>query len=134
MVHLNYLIFKNFINTLAFINNMRWMLRSKIHKAIVTEADLNYIGSITIDEDLIEKVGLWAGEKVLVIDNTNGARLETYVITGKKDSGIICMNGAAAHLIKKGDEIIIMGFELTDKSIKVKNILVDNNNKFLKYL
>lgn len=113
---------------------MRWILRSKIHKAIVTDADLNYIGSITIDEDLINKVGLMAGEKVLVVDNTNGARLETYVIVGERGSGTICMNGAAAHLVKKGDEIIIMGFELSDKPIKAKNILVDKNNKFLKHL
>jgi len=113
---------------------MRWVLRSKIHKAHVTEANLNYTGSITIDEDLIEKASFWPGEKVLVVSNTSGARLETYVIAGKRNSGIICMNGAAAHLIKKGEEIIIMGFELTDKPIKPKNILVDKNNKFVKYL
>ncbi|MBT3690914.1 aspartate 1-decarboxylase [Candidatus Woesearchaeota archaeon] len=113
---------------------MRSILRSKIHKATVTEADLGYVGSITIDEDLIDKVGFMDGEKVLVVDNTNGARLETYVIVGERGSGIICMNGAAAHLIKKGDEIIIMGFELTDKPIKSKNILVDENNKFVRYL
>ncbi len=113
---------------------MRFMLCSKIHKAIVTEADLEYVGSITIDEDLIELVDLIEGEKVLVVDNTNGARLETYVIKGKRGSGIICMNGAAAHLIEKGDEIIIMGFTLSDKKIKPKSILVDKNNKFLRYL
>jgi len=113
---------------------MRWILRSKIHKAIVTEADLDYIGSITIDENLIDKVGFMPGEKVLVVDNTNGARLETYVVVGERGSGIICMNGAAAHLIKTGDEIIIMGFELTDKPIKPKNILVDKNNKFVRFL
>jgi aspartate 1-decarboxylase len=113
---------------------MREILRSKIHKATVTEANLEYVGSITIDEDLIEKSGLWEGEKVLVVSNTTGARLETYVIKGEKYSGIICMNGAAAHLIKKGEEIIIMGFELVEKKIKPKNILVDKNNKFLKFL
>lgn len=113
---------------------MRWILRSKIHKATVTEANLNYIGSITIDEDLIEKTGLWPGEKVLVVSNTTGARLETYVIVGERGSGIICMNGATAHLIKTGEEIIIMGFELTDKPIEPKNILVDRSNKFVKYL
>lgn len=116
------------------LKDMRLVLRSKIHKAIVTEADLTYVGSITIDETLMEMVGFWAGEKVMVVDNTNGARLETYVIKGKKDSGIICMNGACAHLIKKGDEIIIMGFELTDKPIEPKNILVDARNKFVRYL
>jgi aspartate 1-decarboxylase len=113
---------------------MRFVLRSKIHKAIVTEADLDYIGSITIDEELMEKVGFWAGEKVLVVSNTSGARLETYIIVGQRNSGIICMNGAAAHLIKKGEELIIMGFELTDKPIKPTIILVDPNNKFVKYL
>ena len=80
---------------------MRWLLRSKIHKAKVTEANLNYNGSITIDEDLMEKVDFWLGEKVLVVSNTTGIRLETYVIKGKRGSGIICMNGAAAHLIKR---------------------------------
>jgi aspartate 1-decarboxylase len=113
---------------------MRFILRSKIHKATVTQADLDYIGSITIDENLIEKSGLWENEKVLVVDNTNGARLETYVIKGKRNSRTICINGAAAHLIKKGDEITIMGFELSDKPIKTKKILVDKNNKFKKYL
>lgn len=113
---------------------MRWVLRSKIHKATVTEADLNYIGSITIDKSLIDKVGFWPGEKVLVVSNTSGARLETYVIVGKKNSGIICMNGAAAHLIKAKEEIIIMGFEMTGKPLKAKNILVDKNNKFVKFL
>lgn len=113
---------------------MRSVLRSKIHKAIVTEADINYIGSITIDENLIDRVGFWEGEKVTVVSNTSGARLETYVIKGKKDSGIICMNGAAAHLIKVGEEIIIMGYEMTDSPVKPKIILVDKNNKYQKDL
>ena len=113
---------------------MRFVLRSKIHKARVTEADLAYIGSITIDAGLIEKAGFWPGEKVLVVSNTSGARLETYIISGKRGSGIICMNGAAAHLIKKGEEIIIMGFELSGRKIKPKNILVDSKNRFVKFL
>ncbi|WP_413854304.1 aspartate 1-decarboxylase [Candidatus Ruminimicrobium bovinum] len=108
---------------------MRFVLRSKIFRAKVTEANLNYTGSITIDSDLIEKSGLWVGEKVLVVSNTSGARLETYVIAGKAGSGVICMNGAAAHLIKKDEIIIIMGFELTDKHISPKIIFVDENNK-----
>ncbi|MBW2993733.1 aspartate 1-decarboxylase [Candidatus Woesearchaeota archaeon] len=112
---------------------MRWMLRSKIHKANVTEANLNYIGSITIDKTLIKKAGFLPGEKVLVVSNTSGARLETYIIEGKK-TGKICMNGASAHLIKPGEEIIILGFELTNKKIKPKNILVDKNNKFKRFL
>ena len=113
---------------------MRWILRSKIHKATVTESNVEYIGSITIDQLLIEKAGFWPGEKVLVASNTSGARLETYVIPGKRNSGVICMNGAAAHLIKRGEEIIVMGFELTDKPVMPKNVLVDKHNKFKKYL
>ena len=113
---------------------MRWVLRSKIHKAIVTEADLNYIGSITIDQELVEMAGLWPGEKVLVVSNTSGARLETYVIAGERNSGVICMNGASAHLIKKGEEIIIMGFELTNDPITLKSILLGPGNKFLRWL
>jgi aspartate 1-decarboxylase len=113
---------------------MRWVLRSKIHKARVTEANIKYVGSITIDEDLMKKAGFWKGEKVLISSITSGARLETYVIAGKNGSGIICMNGAAAHLIKKGEEVIIMGFELTAKPINPKIILVSENNTFLKFL
>lgn len=113
---------------------MRWMLRSKIHKATVTEANLEYIGSITIDKDLMDMVGLWSGERVLVVSNTNGARLETYVIEGERQSGVICMNGAASHLIQVNHEIIIMGFELTSELIHPKTILVDLHNKFTKYI
>ena len=113
---------------------MRWVLRSKIHKATVNKADLDYVGSITIDEDLLDKVGLWPGEKVLVVSNTSGARLETYVIVGEPFSGTICMNGAAAHLIKAGEEIIIMGFELTHTPVEPRAILVDRENKFVTFL
>lgn len=103
---------------------MRWLMRSKIHKATVTEADLHYVGSITLDPNLMEAVGLWPGEKVLIASNTSGARLETYTIVGERGSGEVCMNGAAAHLINVGEEIIIMAFELTDQPIKSKVILV----------
>ena len=113
---------------------MRWLLRSKIHNATVTDARLDYIGSITIDEDLVDRTGLLIGEKVLVVDNTNGARVETYVIRGERGSGVICMNGACAHLVKKGDQVIIMGFELSDKTIKPTIILVDRKNRFLRPL
>jgi aspartate 1-decarboxylase len=113
---------------------MRSLLRSKIHNATVTEANLNYIGSITIDQDLIEQVGLWVGEKVLVVSNTTGARIETYVIAGERGSGYIAMNGAAAHSIKAGEQIIIMGFELTPEPISPKIILVDEQNRFVRYL
>lgn len=113
---------------------MRWFLRSKITHAIVTDSNLEYIGSITIDEDLIEKAGLNIGEKVLVVSNTSGARLETYIIKGEPGSGAIEMNGAAAHLIKTGEEIIVMGFELTEGPITPQIVLVDKLNKFVKYL
>ncbi len=113
---------------------MRFVLSSKIHKARVTEADLSYIGSITIDKDLMDKVGLWEGEKVHVVSNTSGSRLETYTIAGERGSGVICMNGAAAHLIKKNEEIIIMGYQLSKKNMDPKCILVDRNNKFIKFL
>ena len=113
---------------------MRRVLRSKIHKAIVTDANVNYIGSITIDADLLERVGLWPGEKVLVVSNTSGARLETYIIAGEKNSGVICINGAVAHLIAAGEEIIVMGFELTDTPLMPTIILVDPTNTFVQYL
>ena len=113
---------------------MRWLLRSKLHNATVTEANLAYVGSITIDQDLMDAVGLWAGEKVLVVSNTNGARLETYVIVGERGSGAICMNGAAAHLIGAGEEIIIMGFELTDAPLKPKIALIGPGNRLARWL
>ena len=113
---------------------MRIVIRSKIHNATVTDANLDYIGSITIDPELIEKADLWLGEKVLVASNTSGARVETYMIEGERGSGGICMNGAAAHLIKTGEEIIIMAFEITDDPIEPIFILVDENNKFVRYL
>ncbi|MBR0684370.1 aspartate 1-decarboxylase [Bradyrhizobium manausense] len=113
---------------------MRWVIRSKIHNATVTEANLAYVGSITIDKDLIERVGLWVGERVLVVSNTSGARLETYVIEGEAGSGAICMNGAAAHLIKEGEQIIIMGFELVGAPLQPKVILVDGENRFMRDL
>ncbi len=113
---------------------MRWLIRSKIHKATVTEANLEYVGSLTLDADLMERVGLMPGEKVLVVSNTSGARLETYLIKGEPGSGVVCMNGAAAHLITAGEEVIIMGFELTDQPIEPKVILVDHQNRFVKYL
>ncbi len=113
---------------------MRWMLRSKIHKATVTDADLRYEGSITIAEDLMDAVGLRVGEKVLVASNSSGNRLETYVITGERGSGVVCMNGAAAHLIKKGEEIVIMGFELSAAPVAPKSVLLGPGNKVLRWL
>jgi aspartate 1-decarboxylase len=113
---------------------MRIYLRSKIHKATITNANLHYVGSITIDERLMKLADLCEYEKVLVVDNTNGQRLETYVIKGKKDSGVIGINGAAAHLVHKGDEVIIMSFQISDRPKKPVNILVDRKNRFIKYL
>lgn len=95
------------------------ILKSKIHRVTVTEANLDYIGSITIDEDLMDAAHIFSGEQVQVVDNTNGARLETYVIPGKRGSGCICMNGAAAHLVAVGDTIIIMAYALmTEEEVK----------------
>ena len=105
------------------------MLRSKIHRATVTERRLDYEGSITIDVDLLEKSGIWVGEKVLIADVNNGKRLETYTLPGERGSGIIALNGAAAHLCNLGDKIIIMGFKLTDEPIHAKVVLVDDENK-----
>lgn len=113
---------------------MREVLQSKIHKAHVTQADLGYIGSITIDEELLELVDLWPGQKVLIVSNTSGARLETYVIKGERGSGEICVNGAAAHLVKKGDEIIIISFTFSDKPVSPKQILVNEKNQFVQFL
>lgn len=116
------------------LNPMRTFLRSKIHNATVTETNLNYVGSVTIDEDLMEKADISEWEKVLVVDNTNGARLETYVIKGTRGSGVIGMNGAAAHLIRKGDQIIIMTFELGEKPQSPRCVLVDASNRFMSYI
>jgi len=113
---------------------MRFLLRSKIHRATVTEANLDYIGSVTIDSDLLDKVGLMEGERVMVTSVTSGARLETYVIVGAAGSGVICMNGPTAHLIKEGEIVVIMGFELTDIPVDAKVILVDSQNKFKEYV
>ncbi|MFA5841148.1 MAG: aspartate 1-decarboxylase [Candidatus Paceibacterota bacterium] len=113
---------------------MRFLLRSKIHRARVTEANLDYVGSVTIDKDLVEKVGLMGGEKVLITSIDSGARLETYVIVGEAGSGVICMNGPTAHLIKKDEIVVIMGFELTDQRIKPKVIIVDEHNNFVEYI
>ncbi len=113
---------------------MRSVLRAKIHKATVTQADPDYVGSITIDKDLIDRVDLWPNEKVLVSSNGSGARLETYVLEGERGSGKICMNGPAAHMIAAGEEIVIMAFEITDKPVEAKVILVDEKNRFVRYL
>jgi aspartate 1-decarboxylase len=91
------------------------MMKSKIHRATVTEANLNYVGSITIDEDIMDLVELLPNEKVQVVDNNNGARLETYVIPGPRGSGVICLNGAAARLVQPGDTVIIISYAIMTK-------------------
>lgn len=97
----------------------RMMMNAKIHRAVVTQADLNYVGSITIDEDLLDAVGMLPNEKVHVVDNNNGARFETYIIAGERGSGVICVNGAAARLVQKGDVVIIMSYAyVTDEEAK----------------
>lgn len=113
---------------------MRVFLRAKIHQARVTEANLAYVGSITIDQSLMERVGIAEYEKVLVVDNTNGARLETYAIPGEPDSGTVCINGAAAHLVNEGDEIIVLAFEIADEPVVPKQILVDEGNRYVRDL
>ena len=109
------------------------ILKSKIHRVQVTEANLEYIGSITIDEALMEEANIYAGERVQVVDNNNGARLETYVIPGKRGSGCICINGAAAHLVNVGDTVIIMAYALmTPEEAKEHQpyvVFVDGDNR-----
>ena len=90
------------------------VIKSKLHRVTVTEANLNYIGSITIDEDLIDAANLIEGEKVQIVNNNNGERLETYVIKGERGSGAICLNGAAARKVQPGDVVIIMSYALMD--------------------
>ena len=109
------------------------MLKSKIHRATVTDANINYVGSITIDSDLMQLAGIYEFEKVLVADVNNGTRLETYVISGEPGSGCICLNGAAANLCNIGDTVIIMAFGLVDSSeaneVQPEVVFVDENNK-----
>jgi len=92
----------------------RSMMKSKLHRARVTEANLHYVGSITIDEDLMEEADLLENEKVQVVNNANGARFETYVIRGERGSGVICLNGAAARLVQPGDDVIIISYAMMD--------------------
>lgn len=105
------------------------LLKSKIHRVHVTEANLNYIGSITIDEDLMDAAHILPNERVQICDNNNGARFETYVIPGRRSSGVICLNGAAAHLVEIGDVVIIMAYtwmeEAEARTFKPKVIFPD---------
>lgn len=107
-------------------------LGGKIHRATVTGADLNYVGSVTVDVDLLEAAGIAINEKVQIVNNNNGERLETYTIAGKRGSGEVCLNGAAARLVQKGDVVIIMSYVLLSedrvKTHQPKVVLVDDKN------
>lgn len=109
------------------------MFKSKIHRVKVTQADLNYVGSITIDENLMEAANILEGERVQIVNNNNGARLETYVIKGERGSGIICLNGAAARRVAVGDIVIIISYLMMDlesaKKYKPTSIFPDENNQ-----
>lgn len=109
------------------------MLKSKLHRAVVTQADLNYVGSVTIDSDLMEAAGLYEYEHVHIVNVNNGSRIETYVIAGEAGSGVICLNGAAARSGQKGDIVIIMSYaSMTPEEIKdhrPKVVFVDSENK-----
>ncbi|MGK6349986.1 aspartate 1-decarboxylase [Parapedobacter sp. DT-150] len=111
------------------------VLKSKIHRVRVTQAELNYVGSITIDEDLMDAANIIANEKVQVVNNNNGARFETYVIKGERGSGIVCLNGAAARLVQVGDIVIIISYALMDfeEAKKYQPVLVfpDENNRLI---
>lgn len=114
------------------------MFKSKIHRATVTEANLNYVGSITVDKVLLEKSGILPGEKVQIVNNNNGARLETYTIEGKENSGVVCLNGAAARLVQPGDKIIIIAYCMIDseeaKDFKPNILILDDENKIIEEL
>lgn len=113
----------------------RTMLKSKIHRATVTQANLHYVGSVTIDETLMEAADLLPGELVQIVDITNGARLETYVITGERDSGVLGINGAAAHLVEPGDLVILIAYGVMDSaeahSFQPKIVFVDEANRIV---
>lgn len=110
--------------------------KSKIHRAVVTEANLNYVGSITIDEDLMDAANLVEGEKVQIVNNNNGERFETYVITGERGSGMICLNGAAARRVQVGDVVIIIAYGLMTpeeaRNFQPAIVFPDENNRIIR--
>ena len=116
----------------------RTMMKSKLHRATVTEANLNYVGSITIDEDLMDLMDVYENEKVQVVNNNNGARFETYVIPGPRGSGVICLNGAAARLAHPGDKVIIISYGImTSEEAKTHKpivVLLDDRNQVEKLI
>ena len=111
----------------------RMMMNSKLHRATVTEANLNYVGSITIDSELLDAAGMLPNEKVQVVNNNNGARFETYIIAGERGSGVICVNGAAARLVQKGDIIIVISYVYVSdeeaRSHQPSVLLMDEKNR-----
>jgi aspartate 1-decarboxylase len=111
----------------------RTMLKSKIHRATVTQADLHYVGSVTVDEDLMDAADLLAGEQVAIVDINNGARLETYVIAGPRGSGVIGINGAAARLVAPGDLVILISYAAMDaeecRTVQPRVVFVDAENR-----
>jgi aspartate 1-decarboxylase len=111
------------------------MHKGKIHKAVVTEANLHYVGSITIDRDLMDGAGMLEGERVQIVNNFNGERIETYIIEGQRGSGVICLNGAAARRVQPGDEVIIISYCWIDeeeaKKLVPKIVFLDKNNKIV---
>ena len=114
----------------------RIMMKSKIHRATVTQADLDYVGSVTLDQDLMDAADLLEGEQVAIVDITNGARIETYVIPGSRGSGVIGINGAAAHLVHPGDLVIIISYAVVDdaeaRALKPAIVHVDSANRIVR--
>ena len=112
------------------------MLKAKIHRATVTQAELDYVGSITVDMDLLEQAGILEYEKVQIVDVNNGSRFETYTIAGERGSGVMCLNGAAARLVQTGDKIILMAYEQVtpeeESELRPTVLFVDEKNKVTK--
>ncbi len=113
---------------------LREVLKSKLHRATVTEANVDYVGSVTIDRDLIEAVDLWPNELVHVWNVSNGERFQTYVLEGERGSGVICLNGAAALRVEVGHKVIIAAFALTEKPIAPKVVLLDGGNRIARHI
>lgn len=116
----------------------RHMMKAKLHRARVTEANLNYVGSITIDEDLLDAVDMVPNEQVQIVNNNNGARFETYIIPGERGSGVVCLNGAAARLVQEGDVVIIISYGLVSeeevKTHQPKVAIIGENNKIVEMI
>ncbi|PLS16324.1 aspartate 1-decarboxylase [Bacillus sp. M6-12] len=116
----------------------RTMMNGKIHRARVTEANLNYVGSITIDENILDAVGMLPNEKVAIVNNNNGARLETYIIAGERGSGVVCLNGAAARLVQPDDIVIIISYVMIPeekvRGHKPKVAIMDENNRIVEMI